>query len=161
MPEKAERLSSVMTPHAVDWLFGGSPWFSLTPDEMRYAARWTLGVPLDTSHYKCPLCGLNADAKGLHATACHATGATVSGHNVVKMVMGAIYRAAGATVDFEQSTPHNSQRRPADLLVRGISAKPLAVDVTIWSRTVNINDPLDKALEAKVMASAGCLLTAG
>ena len=160
-PEEAERLSSVMTPHAADWLLGGSPWFSLTPDEVRYAARWILGVPLHNNDYKCPFCGLDADAKGLHATACHATGATSSGHNVVKLVMGTIYRAAGATVDFEQSTPQNAQRRPADLLVRGISARPLAIDVTIWSRTVSNNDPLDKALEAKVMASAGDCRLAG
>ena len=150
-----------MTPHAADFLQGGSPWFSLTADEVRYAARWMLGVPLHTSDYKCPFCGLNADARGLHAAACHATGAPASGHNVVKLILGAIYRAAGATVDYEQSTPFNSQRRPADLLVRGLTAKPMAIDVTIWSRTVANNDPLDKEIECKVMASAGNCRLAG
>ena len=47
-PEEAERFSSLMTPHAADFLRGGSPWFSLTADEVRYAARWMLGVPLHT-----------------------------------------------------------------------------------------------------------------
>ena len=87
-PEEAERLSSVMTPHAADFLQGGSPWFSLTADEVRYAARWMLGVPLHTSDYKCPFCGLDADARGLHAAACNATGAPASGYNVVKLVGG-------------------------------------------------------------------------
>ena len=108
--EEGERLSSVMTPHAADFLQGCSPWFSLTADEVRYAARWMPGVPLHTLDYKCPFCGLDADARGLHAAACHATGAPASGHNVVKLVLGAIYRAAGATVDYEQSTSFNPQR---------------------------------------------------
>ena len=129
---------------------------------MRYAARWILGVLLNKSDYRCPFCGLDADAKGLHATACHATGAPTTGHNVVNLVLGAIYRAAGATVlDFEKSTPANPQKRPADILVRGISGRPLAIDITIWSRTVNGNDPLDKAIEVKVMASAGDCRLAG
>ena len=120
-----------------------------------------VGVPLHTSDYKCPFCGLEADARGLHAAACNATGAPASGHNVVKLVLGAIYRAAGATVDYEQSNPFSSQRRPADFLDRGLTAKPMTIDVTIRSRTVANNDRLDKAIECKVMASAGNCRLAG
>ena len=42
-----------------------------------------------------------------------------------------------------------------------ITLSNLAVDVTIWSRTVNNNDPLDKALVVKVRASAGDCRLAG
>ena len=45
--------------------------------------------------------------------------------------------------------------------MQGVSARPLAIDVAIWSRTVSNNDPLDKALKAKVMASAGDCRLAG
>jgi len=153
-PVEADRLLSVTTLHAVDWTQGPNPWFTLTPEEVRYALRWCLGVPLYQAAYTCRFCGRAADAGGLHATACLATGAAARGHTVVKWVLGSVYRAAGGHVEFERSTAAHPERRPADLLVCGVSPRPLAIDVTVWSRFADGTDPLDKVVADKVTTSA-------
>jgi hypothetical protein len=148
-PTELERLVSVATPHALDWAQGSSPWFSLTPAEVRQATRWVLGVPLRTGPYQCPFCGIVADAQGLHAVACSMTGPTAVGHSVVKRVLGTVYREAGATVDFEQPRQRNGLH-PADLLVSGLTVKTTAIDLIIWSYHHDGPDPLDAVVERKL-----------
>ena len=143
------RIDSVCTPHATDWLRGAVHWFALTSSEARHAIRWTLGVPLQNGPYSCPLCGAVADSKGIHAVACAATGAGARGHTIVKCVLAELYRATGSRVEMEQG-PDDRPNRPADILVTGLFPRPLAIDVTEWSRPTDGPDPLDGAVTRKV-----------
>ena len=143
------RIDSVCTPHATDWLRGAGLWFSLTPSEARHAIRWILGVPLQNGPYSCPACGVAADEKGIHAVACAATGAGARGHTIVKCVLAEVYRATGSRVEMEQG-PDDRPERPADILVTGLLPRPLAIDVTEWSRPSDGADPLDGAVNRKV-----------
>lgn len=149
--DEVERLDSVCTPHAADWLRGPGQWFSLTDEEARYGIRWVLGIPLVDEPYLCPWCERPADRLGLHAAACEASGAVARGHTAVKCVLADLYRAAGAHVDTEQG-PEDRNRRPADLLVSGPFPKPWAIDNTIWSRHTDGPDPLDAVVQRKVAA---------
>ena len=121
-PDHAERLASVCSSHASDWLRGPGRWFTLAKDEARQCGRWVIGVPLHHEPYNCPWCGVVADAQGLHAVACEASGHVPRGHTGVKCVLAELYRAAGARVELEQHTDDRPDRRPADLLVLGIFA---------------------------------------
>ena len=82
-----------------------------------------LGVHIREGPYRCPYCGVLADAQGLHAVACNTTGSTAIGHSVVKRVIGIIYREAGGTVEFEQRQRQRTGIRPADLLVSCLTVK--------------------------------------
>jgi hypothetical protein len=151
LPEDADRLVSLCSPHSTAWLTTSSPWFSLTPQEYRFALRWLLGVPVRPAAYTCPTCGVTADAQGRHAVACTLSGAASKGHTVVKRVLGDLFRLAGYEVDMEQGPKDTDERpRPADVLVKGFRPKPLEVDTTIWSRLLYPTDPLDAVVEAKM-----------
>ena len=145
-----ERLISLTTAHATDWLTRVSPWFSLTPAEYRAALRWVLAVPVCTGPYTCPWCGCEADPLGIHAVSCSVTGAAGRGHSVVKFLLANLYRAAHCgSVDLEQG-PAGSAKRPADLLVTGAGVRPLALDVTVWTRLPGATDTLDAVVNRKL-----------
>ena len=46
--------------------------------------------------------------------------------------------------------PTDGATRPADLLVKGAAVRPLAIDITIWSRLGAGMDPLDLVIERKM-----------
>ena len=145
-----ERLISLTTAHAADWLTHVSPWFSLSPSEYRAALRWVLAVPVCAGPYTCPWCGCEADPLGRHAVMCSVTGAAGRGHSVVKFLLANLYRAARCgSVDLEQG-PAGSAKRPADLLITGAGARPLALDVTVWTRLSDANDVLDAVVNRKL-----------
>ena len=59
-------------------------------------------------------------------------------------------------MEFEQS-PTGSTTRTADLLIRGLGPKPLAVDTSIWTHAL-LRDVLDEVVSRKVASSkAACV----
>ena len=97
--------------------------------------RQQLGVPIAPRPYRCPSCGVFADAYGRHAAFCYMSGAACRGHTVFKLVLAFLYRLAGCNVQLEQGAL-DSAKRPADILVKVFMPRPLAIDTTIWSRHV-------------------------
>lgn len=153
---EAERLKSLATPHATDWVTSVSPWFGLLPKEYKAALRWILAIPVRCAPYLCPDCGAQADARGLHAVTCKISGAAGRSHSLVKFLLANLYRAAMCTVEVEQG-PDCSRKRPADILVRGCNPLPLALDVTIWTRLLASLDVLDAVVARKLAAGkAAC-----
>ena len=147
----AERLVSVSSPHAIDWTGYTSPWYCLGPEEYRFALRWVLGVPIQPGPYRCPSCGVMADRYGRHAVSCHLSGAAGRGHNVFKLTLASLYRLCGCEVSvFTEQGTEGSSERPADILVKGFQARPLAIDTTVWSRHLYHSDPLDAVVAAKL-----------
>ena len=107
-------------------------------------------MPVCTGPYTCPWCGCEADPLDRYAVLCSVTGAAGRGHSVVKFLLANLYRAARCgSVDLEQ-VPAGSAKRPADLLITGAGARPLALDVTVWTRLSGANDVLDAVVNRKL-----------
>ena len=116
------RLSSLSTPHEMDWTCGVSRWFQLDTKQVGAALRWVLGVPLRDGMYRCPDCNFNADQMGHHAVACVKAGGHIYGHNAVRDTLLQVAAAAGFTVERERAIPSDASLRPADLLVHAWQA---------------------------------------
>ena len=73
-----------------------------------------------------------------------------NGHTVFKLVLASLYRLCGCDVEIlmEQGAP-GSAERPADILVKGFQARPLAIDTTMWSRHLYPTEPRDAVVSAK------------
>jgi len=128
--EDLQRLDSLAVPHATAWLAHSPLVSTLTSAEFRAALRWSLGIPLRDTPYRCPDCNRAADPKGVHAVCCQRSGAIGRGHTVLRDTLAEILRKAGFDVKLEQSTPGHPERRPADAWISNWRGRPLAIDVT-------------------------------
>ena len=129
--------------------------FSITSRSWTLLARLRLGQPLDALDTRfCPGCGAAMDCFGDHVLSCHKLG-IYARHNKVRNELASICGEIDLRVELEQG-PGGSPLRPGDVLVHGLDADPLAVDVGVvhtLQSSINSADvqpgPLAKKMEQR------------
>jgi hypothetical protein len=132
------RLSSVLDPHAGDWLRvvpSPSLGLSLHPQDFRFASLYRLGLPLYPDASSCSSCQRFNDVFGDHAVGCGGDRDRIARHDRIRdAVFAAAHSAALAPRKEMPSLIPGSISRPADVFIPSWSAgKAAAVDVTVVS----------------------------
>ena len=112
-------------------------WLTATPAagpsfssvEWQLLLRFRCGAPCFTSSPSCSGCGSRMDDLGDHALCCAHNG-LYRRHNHVRDALFQLCSAAGWAPAIEQQLP-GSLCRPADVLLRAHTVRPVAVDVTV------------------------------
>jgi hypothetical protein len=128
------RLASQSTQHANAWTLSAPSVSSLSSAEFRAGLRFALGLPFRAAAYRCPDCGSEADALGVHAVCCQRSGQITRAHTALRDVVAKLFQESGFSVTTEAPVPDRPER-PADLLVHCWNGKPLAIDFTIVTPT--------------------------
>jgi hypothetical protein len=105
----------------------GGPAFSAV--EWQLLLRLRSGAPCFPTSASCNGCGSQMDAMGDHALCCAHNG-MYRRHNHIRDTLFHLSASAHWNPALEQALPGTSTR-PADILLRGLSVKPVAVDVTV------------------------------
>ena len=126
-----KRLASLSTPHATSWTLDSPLVPVMQPGEYFCGLLWILGLNFRDAPYICPDCGKIADPKGIHASTCIRSGGITMGHTKIQYTVGTLYDSADYRVEYERSVLiEGVGRRPADLLIHGLTSRPSAVDFT-------------------------------
>ena len=105
----------------------GGPAFSAV--EWQLLLRLRSGAPCFPTSASCNGCGSQMDAMGDHALCCAHNG-MYRRHNHIRDTLFHLSASAHWNPALEQALP-GTTTRPADILLRGLSVKPVAVDVTV------------------------------
>ena len=111
----------------------------------RMLLRYRLGLPLlgpvpgpaEVRLERCPLCRKDElDRFGDHAASCRDAAHPTKRHDAVAGRLASIMRATRICVRQEAAGIVDGRRRPADVLIHGLSARPWCVDVLVSCPTV-------------------------
>jgi hypothetical protein len=154
---------------------GAGLWLTATPGERLFAAsewqlllRFRVGAPCFDDGALCSGCSKAMDSSGDHALCCTSNG-TYRRHNHVRDQLFSLANLAGWSPELEVVIP-GGRNRPADLLLRSVASKPLAIDVTVThplrpsaSQAVRVGrySAAAAAEQAKVAESKGPCLAVG
>ena len=97
--------------------------------EWQLLLRFRCGAPCFQQASKCSGCGSRMDSLGYHSLSCPHNGMHRR-HNHVRDALFHLCASAHWGPALEVALP-NSTSRPADLLLRSLSVKPVAIDVTV------------------------------
>ena len=111
-----QRMNSLTTPHATAWLTSTSLMRIMTQGEFVSGLKWGGGMKFRHNAYRCPNCGSEANAYGVHAVTCQRSGAISRGHTMLRDTVAELFTLAWLPVTKEQHLPQ-SLDRPADLLL--------------------------------------------
>ena len=165
-----QRMNSLTTPHATAWLTSTSLMRIMTQGEFVSGLKWGGGMKFRHNAYRCPNCGSEADAYGVHAVTCQRSGAISRGHTMLRDTVAELFTLAGLPVTKEQHLPQ-SLDRPADLLLSSWRGRTVALDFTIVTpirasavsktTTTSTTTLMDQAAEQKLKKSQDACRAAG
>ena len=115
---------------------GAGLWLTATPGSSQFAAsewqsllRFRVGAFCYAQGSVCAGCRKPMDSAGDHALSCPSNG-TYRRHNHLRDRLFGLTQLAGWAPELEQTIP-GSRDRPADVLLRAVGPRPLAVDLTV------------------------------